>query len=589
MPLNFDDAYQIFVNGRLIGQFGRFGDRSILFYNSQPRSFPLPEDIRGGALTIAIRFWMDASTLLANPDVGGLHGPPILGESSTIDAMLRLEWDKVNRTEIGNLLASVALFVAMLLGFTLFWFDRHEPAYRWLGVACFEGFLERGTTTVGYYCTIVPMLTEVFFLDVILTPFVLGLWALFWAHWFGLEDIRRVARMTFSLTALLMLGMSLIRAPLFGTVIPVRASTWLVPVTLVLKLILGVVLLWITYRGIRKRAADGWLALAPVLLMIVWAYQEELSIVHVDLIVRVFGLTINGGIIAALVMLAIISGLMMRRFVRSQREGVLLRLEIEQARQVQQVLIPEAISAIPGFALESEYRPAQQVGGDFFQILPTPDGGVLAVIGDVSGKGTPAAMAVSLLVGTVRTLVHFTTRPDEILHRMNVRMLGRMQGGFTTCLVLRVDVDGTLTAANAGHIAPYCNGRELPLEAGLPLGLSADARYPNAYLKLELGQQLTLITDGVVEARARSGELLGFERTATMTTQPAATIAQAAQDFGQQDDITVVTLTLLPVGERPATAVGCTILSSTTAQSSTVSTAEANLEIGSNSSCWLVE
>ncbi len=108
-----------------------------------------------------------------------------------------------------------------------------------------------------------------------------------------------------------MLGMSLIRAPLFGTVIPIGASAWLVPVTLVLKLILGVVLLWITWRGIRKRPADGWLALAPVLLMIVWAYQ---------------GLTINGGIIAALVMLAIISVLMMRRFVRGQRESVQLRL-----------------------------------------------------------------------------------------------------------------------------------------------------------------------------------------------------------------------------------------------------------------------
>src|SRR5262249_44973054 len=157
-------------------------------------------------------------------------------------------------------------------------------------------------------------------------------------------------------------------------------------------------LLWVTYRGIRKRTSDGWMALAPILLTIAWTYQEELQVLHVPPIVRIFGLSITWGIIANLLMLAIISVLMMRRFIRSQREGVQLRLEIEQARQVQQVLIPEAIPTISGFAVETEYRPAQQVGGDFFQILPAQNGGVLAIIGDVSGKGTPAAMTVSLLV-----------------------------------------------------------------------------------------------------------------------------------------------------------------------------------------------
>ncbi len=549
MPLNFDDAYQVFVNGRQIGEFGRFEDRSVVFYNSQPRSFQIPADIRRGALTIAIRFWMDASTLLSNPDVGGLHGPPLLGESSTVDAMLRLEWDKVNRTEIGNLLASVALFFAMLLGFTFFWFDRLEPAYLWLTVACFEGFLERGTITMGYYFTLVPMLTETFFLDVIVTPFVLGLWALFWAHWFGLENIRRVARTIVSLTVLLMLGMSLIRDPLFGTVIPVRASTWLVPVTLVLKLLLGVVLLWITWRGIRKRAADGWSALAPVLLMIVWAYQEELSTVHVDLIVRVLGLTISGGIIAALVMLAIISVLMMRRFIRGQRESVQLRLEIEQARQVQNVLIPEALPAIPGFGVESEYRPAQQVGGDFFQILPARNGGILAVIGDVSGKGTPAAMAVSLLVGAIRTLLRSTDSPGEILGVLNERMIGRSKGGFTTCLALRADPDGRLTIANAGHLAPYLEGKELATNPALPLGL-AEGSYTETRFQLSEGEKLTLMTDGVLEACNKSGELFGFERTAAIAKDSAASIVRRAQEFGQNDDITVLTISRLAIREE---------------------------------------
>ena len=180
-----------------------------------------------------------------------------------------------------------------------------------------------------------------------------------------------------------MISMALVRPPLLGTLIPLSATAWLVPVSLVLRLSLGMLLLWVTYQGIRKRTADAWMALAPILLTIVWAYEEELRVIHIPPIARIYGVTITWGIIAILLMLSIISILMMRRFVRNQRESVLLRLEIEQARQVQQVLIPEAISSIPGFALETEYQPAQQVGGDFFQILPAHNGGVLAVIGDV--------------------------------------------------------------------------------------------------------------------------------------------------------------------------------------------------------------
>ena len=119
----------------------------------------------------------------------------------------------------------------------------------------------------------------------------------------------------------------------------------------------------------------------------------------------------------------------------------------------------------------------------------------------------PAAMTVSLLVGTLRTLAHYTQSPGEILAAMNQRMLGRSRSGFTTCLVLLAAPDGTVTVANAGHISPYLKGRELPLENGLPLGLMAESAYPEATFHQEEDEQLTLVTDGVVEARAASGEL----------------------------------------------------------------------------------
>jgi hypothetical protein len=253
--------------------------------------------------------------------------------------------------------------------------------------------------------------------------------------------------------------------------------------------------------------------------------------------------TISTLSVLGIVTLAILA----RDLIRDRREKERMAAELEAGRAVQQVLIPEEIPTVPGFDIQSVYKPHGEVGGDFFQVLPFKSdsgaGGVLVIIGDVSGKGMPAAMTVSLLVGTVRTLAHYTQRPGEILAAMNQRMLARSHGGFTTCLALRADADGTLTIANAGHIAPYRNGAEMAVENGLPLGLAEDTTYSESSFRLNENEQLTLVTDGVVEARGQNGELFGFVRTQAISKQPAEAIAQAAQDFGQDDDISVIALT----------------------------------------------
>jgi hypothetical protein len=237
-----------------------------------------------------------------------------------------------------------------------------------------------------------------------------------------------------------------------------------------------------------------------------------------------------------------ILGILVHRFARSRRDEERMGSELEAARLVQKVLVPTDVPAISGFKIESLYQPAGQVGGDFFQIIPTSGGGALIAIGDVSGKGMPAAMTVSLLVGTLRTLAHYTENPGEILAAMNQRMLSRLRDGFTTCLILRVDPDGSFTAANAGHLAPYCDGEELSLENGLPLGLDAGASYQESRFELSANAQLTLVTDGVVEARSSDGQLFGFARLTALCTQSARSIADAATAFGQEDDVTVLTL-----------------------------------------------
>jgi hypothetical protein len=108
MPGDVDDAYQVFVNGKQIGEFGRFTKSGVKTYLSLPRAFPLPQDVNGGQITVAIRVWMDASTLLTNPDTGGLHGPPILGQAAPIDRMLRLDWDAVNHSQLSRFRSTAA-------------------------------------------------------------------------------------------------------------------------------------------------------------------------------------------------------------------------------------------------------------------------------------------------------------------------------------------------------------------------------------------------------------------------------------------------------------------------------------------------
>jgi serine phosphatase RsbU (regulator of sigma subunit) len=130
-------------------------------------------------------------------------------------------------------------------------------------------------------------------------------------------------------------------------------------------------------------------------------------------------------------------------------------------------------------------------------------------------------------------------------------MAGMHIGGFATCLCADVDANGALRIANAGHLAPYNNSRqtteELLISNGLPLGILAETEYTEDCLHLAPGDTLTFISDGVVEARGPSGDFFGFDRARDLSGQPAREIAAAAQAFGQQDDITVVTLTFAGV------------------------------------------
>jgi Stage II sporulation protein E (SpoIIE) len=248
-------------------------------------------------------------------------------------------------------------------------------------------------------------------------------------------------------------------------------------------------------------------------------------------------LTLLGGLTLAI---------FVRALIRDRDEKQRLAAELAAGRAVQQLLITESAPAVAGFKIESVYKPYGEVGGDFFQIVPCPDGGLLIAVGDVSGKGMQAAMMVSLLVGALHAFVETTTSPAELLRGLNRRTVGRTGGGFITCLCAYVTQEGEITVANAGHLAPYLNGREVTVNGGLPLGIAEQATYDETGMQVSAGDTLTFLSDGVVEARNAEGELFGFERTTTISGESAEQIARAAQAFGQEDDITVLKLEFVP-------------------------------------------
>ncbi len=226
------------------------------------------------------------------------------------------------------------------------------------------------------------------------------------------------------------------------------------------------------------------------------------------------------------------------RFLRIQREQEHASNELAAARGIQELLIPREKPATPGFEIDSVYSPATEVGGDFFHVRTVGIEGMVVVIGDVAGKGLKAAMNVSLLMGALRRTEERS--PARILQALNGVLTGA--DSFTTCQAVWFGANGEMIIASAGHLPPYLNTQEITLPGGLPLGVLAEIGYEESRFYLHPGDRVLLLSDGVVEARLPSGELFGFDRVRNLSQQSALYLADAAKAFGQQDDITVLTV-----------------------------------------------
>jgi len=546
MPNDFDDAYQVYANGRYVGQFGHFSLNRVKMYHSEPVSFPLPPPGPGGRIDLAVRFYLIAATPFMAPDVGGMHQPPVLGLSSTVHLLEAAENEAHLRFHVGTMIEALLFFLIAPLALWAWLENRRERTYLWLSLAlaCFalDGFL----TILGNLTLVLPFAFSTIFVAIILDTLWLPMWVMVWWHWFGLRQKRWIPLAAWLLTAARMLVLfceqssyvGLGEAPLTWLHRFNFASIWCLPAT-------GLLLVVILAEGFRRDRTEALLATVPILL-IEFASFGDFLLVTFDIrnTFLPFGIGISVNNIASILSVLVIGGLAMRRFLRTQVRQELDRQaiaqDLKQARELQQhVLISESEHS-KAFRVETEYRPAQTVGGDFFQTLVRPDGRLLVVIGDVSGKGVSAAMLVAVLVGAIRNQAEYSFDPASMLTMLNRHLLGRSGGHFATCLVAEILPDGKTRIANAGHLPPYLNGEAMNLEGSLPLGLSGEAASPTQTLTLQPGDCLTFLTDGVVEAAKPGGELFGFERAQAISGQSAASIAQQAQVFGQNDDITVL-------------------------------------------------
>jgi serine phosphatase RsbU (regulator of sigma subunit) len=232
--------------------------------------------------------------------------------------------------------------------------------------------------------------------------------------------------------------------------------------------------------------------------------------------------------------------------VSAERQRAEYAAELKAASAVQQLLLQSASQPTPGFLVESVYLPASEAGGDFFFVQPARDGALNAIIGDVSGKGLTAAMRVAMILGVLRR--ETSEDPAEILFSLNNALIAQGQLGFTTACCVRIALSGDFALANAGHIAPYISGDEIESAPALPLGIVPGSTYSTVQGRIAAGQRLVLMSDGVPEARSASGELLGFDELLPLSRLRAVEIADVARRFGQEDDITVLTIALAEDG-----------------------------------------
>jgi hypothetical protein len=549
-PLGIDighinSAAELYVDGQLIGANGIMRPKPDWSMQLEANAFPLPTALNGRWVEIAVRVWK--SPVASSYSGGGFHSHPVIGSLALIQAGRRAAFDNELEGHFSALTVDLLTLVLGGFGLGLYLLDRRNTEYAWFAVWAI------GTVLLDVMNTaLILRQGSVTFVEG--DSQLLNL-PLYLAELLFLWGFLKARRNWMLWTAVLFDAVALSANSLgYHQVISLPAGRAIVSSFIALVFVLVIARVLISLKAGNR---DARLLIVPVCLMALGTIIEEVRFAiyfagwshnEGELILWSNGIvTVDWNDVFMVLYLMSVGFALILRFTRSAQEERRLSTELESARDVQLRLVPARLPALRGLRIETAYLPATEVGGDFYQVFPQPGDSALIVIGDVSGKGLKAAMTGTLALGALRTLAQEDLAPAQILARLNTQLTGSTDGGFITCLCARIAPDGVVTLSNAGHLAPYCNSEEIAVGSGLPLGLVADAAYTETTVQLAPGDTLTLLSDGVVEARNAAGDLFGFERTRTTSNQSADFIARAAQDYGQEDDITVLSLQFAPI------------------------------------------
>ncbi len=540
---NISSAFDIFVNGERLIHSGQVAPFAPYTFGARLLARIPDRQVATGSLVIALRVHI-SHTEWSSAYAGYYISNLILGQEYALRQHLWLTLIGENAATWFNNLLGLGLGIVALAQFTA---QRRQWEYVWIFLQFFTASCALPLIVIEYLHN-VPVAWDMFRLPLTVASslFAVLMYFAFLRMRFGWW-IRAACAIA---AAGLMLSLA---GQAQGNISSIAYLLALFPLLLLVSGVIPVLLVVHLRRGNREAG----ILLVPVILQSLMIYAQVLVFAMAEIpgmagtSLRLSTLlfsypigpfTVGLNQVSGLLYLLALTIIMVLRSTRISRQQALLEGEVAAAREVQQIILPEQVESVPGFTVDSIYQPAQQVGGDFFQVLPAERGGVLLVIGDVAGKGLPAAMLVSVLVGAIRGVAEFTKDPAELLANLNDCLIGRAGGGFSTALAAHITANGSVTIANAGHLSPYLDGIEINLPGALPLGVECGTRYATSEFRLEPGSRLTFYSDGVVEAQNQHGELFGFERGREFSTQPAAAIVEAARQFGQQDDITVVTI-----------------------------------------------
>lgn len=246
-----------------------------------------------------------------------------------------------------------------------------------------------------------------------------------------------------------------------------------------------------------------------------------------------------------------------------------LKRDLEVAREIQQAMLPDGTWSGAGVEAYGLTKPANTVGGDFYDILPQPDGRVIVALGDVAGKASPAALLMALLLAMLRTLVDERLAPAALVSRLNIQVARHAPPSrFITLFLASYDpATGSLHYVNAGQTPPLLRRESGTFErlttGGIALGMFEGSTYEAGEAQLDPGDALVMYSDGITEAENPAGDPFdeaGLERTlalhaGTLQTHSAAVIGRAVFDAVEHhrrdsrlaDDLTVLVLSRLPI------------------------------------------